>query len=181
MHQITAYGGLKGKLPFQQAVLQSPGFQPYPGNWQQDQLLQAFLQDLGVSTIDKARSLPYETLQSANINLTSISPYGSFTFAPTVDGSFVPALPGKLILQGSYNQNLKLIVGHNANETAYFVDPTAVTLADQAAYGAGVYAGCWRERIISPVLPSIAWRPLEGLRRRRDAVGTPPQEPPGEP
>jgi hypothetical protein len=58
---------------------------------------------------------------------------------------------------------------------------TAVTLADQAAYGAGVYAGCWRERIISPVLPSIAWRPLEGLRRRRDAVGTPPQEPPGEP
>jgi cholinesterase len=133
MHQITAYGGLKGKPPFQQAVLQSPGFQPYPGNWQQDQLLQAFLQDLGVSTIDEARSLPYETLQSANINLTSISPYGSFTFAPTVDGSFVPALPGKLILQGSYDPNLKLIVGHNANETAYFVDPSAVTLSDEIA------------------------------------------------
>jgi mycofactocin glycosyltransferase len=58
---------------------------------------------------------------------------------------------------------------------------TAVTLADQAAYGAGVYAGCWRERIISPVLPSIAWRPFEGLRRRRDTVRGPAQEPPGEP
>ena len=43
---------------------------------------------------------------------------------------------------------------------------TAVTLADQAAYGAGVYAGCLRERIISPVLPSIAWKPFEGLRKR---------------
>ena len=31
----------------------------------------------------------------------------------------------------------------------------AVTLADQAAYGAGVYAGCLRERLITPVLPSI--------------------------
>jgi len=43
---------------------------------------------------------------------------------------------------------------------------TFITLADQAAYGAGVYAGCVRERIISPVLPAIAWRPFEGLRTR---------------
>lgn len=28
MHQITAFAGLAGKAPFQQAVLQSPGFQP---------------------------------------------------------------------------------------------------------------------------------------------------------
>ena len=129
-HQITSYGGLKGPLPFQKAVLQSPGFQPYPGNWQQDQLLQTFLADLNVSTIDEARALPYEDLQSSNTNLVSISPYGSFTFAPTVDGSFVPALPGKLILQGSYDPNLSLIVAHNANETAFFVDPSAVSKAD---------------------------------------------------
>jgi len=43
---------------------------------------------------------------------------------------------------------------------------TVVTLAGQAAYGAGVYAGCVRERIIAPVLPVIAWRPFEGLRTR---------------
>lgn len=42
---------------------------------------------------------------------------------------------------------------------------TAVTLADQAAYGAGVYAGCLRERLITPVLPSVAWQPFEGLTR----------------
>lgn len=129
MHQITSYGGLKS-LPFQKAVLQSPGFQPYPGNWQQDQLLQTFLSDLNITTIEEARALPYETLQASNINLVSISPYGSFTFAPTVDGAFVPALPGKLLLQGSYGPNLSLIVAHNADETLYFVNQSAVSEAD---------------------------------------------------
>ena len=63
MHQITAYGGAKGKVPFQQAILQSPGFQPCPGSWQQDQLLQEYLQSLNVSTIQEARQLPYDTLK----------------------------------------------------------------------------------------------------------------------
>jgi hypothetical protein len=47
------------------------------------------------------------------------------------------------------------------------VRATATALADQAAYGAGVYAGCVRERTIAPVLPSVSWKPFEGLRRRR--------------
>jgi len=46
---------------------------------------------------------------------------------------------------------------------------TVETLADQAAYGAGVYAGCLRERLVTPVLPSVSWQPFEGLRRRRAA------------
>ena len=49
-----------------------------------------------------------------------------------------------------------------------------MTLADQAAYGAGVYAGCLRERLITPVLPSVAWQPFEGLRSRRRARTRPP-------
>ena len=44
---------------------------------------------------------------------------------------------------------------------------TARALAEQAAYGAGVYAGCLRERMISPVLPAFSVKPFEGLRRRR--------------
>jgi mycofactocin glycosyltransferase len=44
---------------------------------------------------------------------------------------------------------------------------TARALADQAAYGAGVYAGCLRERIISPLLPAVSAKPFEGLRSRR--------------
>jgi mycofactocin glycosyltransferase len=68
---------------------------------------------------------------------------------------------------------------------------TAVTLADQAAYGAGVYAGCLREGLITPVLPTVAWQPFDGLRSRKDrpkdrpkdpappGSGPPPPRPPG--
>jgi GT2 family glycosyltransferase len=44
---------------------------------------------------------------------------------------------------------------------------TACALAEQAAYGAGVYAGCLREHTLAPVLPAVSWKPFEGLRRRR--------------
>src|ERR1019366_7511596 len=50
---------------------------------------------------------------------------------------------------------------------------TAAALAAAACYGAGVYAGCLRERVISPVLPSIAWKPFEGLRKQRRERGAP--------
>ena len=33
-------------------------------------------------------------------------------------------------------------------------------LADEVAYGAGVYRGAARERLLSPLLPIVAWRPL---------------------
>lgn len=37
---------------------------------------------------------------------------------------------------------------------------TAAALADDVAYGAGVWAGCLTHRTPAPVLPEIAWRPL---------------------
>ena len=49
------------------------------------------------------------------------------------------------------------------------------TLADQAAYGAGVYAGCLRERTAAPLRPTVAWQQVAGLRR------TPPAGPPARP
>ncbi len=33
-------------------------------------------------------------------------------------------------------------------------------LADEAAYGAGVYRGVLTEKLLSPLLPAVAWRPL---------------------
>jgi hypothetical protein len=33
-------------------------------------------------------------------------------------------------------------------------------LADEVAYGAGVYRGALAERLLSPLLPAVAWRPL---------------------
>ena len=127
MHQITAYGGLRGKVPFQKAILQSPGFQPYPGNWQQDQVLQSYLTALNVTTIDQARKLPYESLRRANQDVVGQSPYGQFTFSPAVDGSFVPALPSNLLLHGAFDKSIRIMTGYNANETFLFVDKSNLT------------------------------------------------------
>lgn len=120
MHQITAYGGLKGPVPFQQAIPQSPGFQPFVSNQQQEEIFNGYLALLNVTTVDGARSLPYTQLQTANIIQVGLSSYGDFTYGPTVDGKFVPALPGELLLHGQYDKTLKLMLGHNADEVSKF-------------------------------------------------------------
>lgn len=126
MHQITAFGGLKGQAPFQQAVMQSPGFQLVPGSFQQQQVFDAFLKLLNVSTISEARQLPSSALIAANLAQVGLqSAYGLFTYGPVVDGLFTPALPGKLLLQGSYDKDLKIMVGHNADEGLLFTSPAA--------------------------------------------------------
>ncbi|KAI9780748.1 MAG: hypothetical protein M1839_006535 [Geoglossum umbratile] len=126
MHQITAYGGIPGdgKVPFQQAIMQSPGFLPIPSEFQQEESFTQFLDLLGVKTIDEARKLPSNDLALANSLMVINSSYGSYTWGPVVDGTFVPALPGKLLLQGAFDHNVKVMVGHNADEGLAFTDPS---------------------------------------------------------
>ena len=123
LHQVTAFGGLAGPAPFQQAVLQSPAFQNIVSYAQEEATLNTFLSLLNVSTVQEARQLPFEALQTANIVQVGGSPYGAFTYGPVVDGLFAPAIPGKLLLQGSYDHNLKLMLGHNADEGLDFTSP----------------------------------------------------------
>ena len=115
-HQITAFGGKEGKAPFQQAITQSPGFQPIVSNQQQEQTFKAYLALLNVTTLEEARQLPYKTLQKANAVQVGLAPYGSFTYGPVVDGNFAPALPGLLLQRGQYDTSLRVMVGHNADE-----------------------------------------------------------------
>lgn len=123
MHQITAFGGLKGPAPFQQAILQSPAFQNVASNLQQETTFDAFLSLLNVSTLEEARQLPSSALIKANVIQVANSSYGEYTFGPVVDGLFAPAIPGKLLLQGSYDHNLTLMLGHNADEGLLFTSP----------------------------------------------------------
>lgn len=123
MHQITAYGGLL-PVPFEQAVPQSPGWLPIPSNDRQENITLAYLALLNVSTIQEARQLPSAALIAANTAQIGLqASYGSYVYGPVVDGIFVPALPGKLLLQGNFAKNLKIMVGHNADEGVYFTDP----------------------------------------------------------
>jgi mycofactocin glycosyltransferase len=59
------------------------------------------------------------------------------------------------------------------------LDPARFTLgylADEAAYGAGVYRGALAARIAEPLLPRIAWRPLPRPARRQHLPGRLPEQ-----
>lgn len=123
MHQITAFGGLKGPVPFQQAILQSPGFLNIPSSLQQQRAFDKFLSLLNVTTIAEARQLPSSVLIATNALLVGQSSYGNYTFGPVVDGLFAPALPGRLLLQGSFDRSINIMVAHNDDEGLRFTDP----------------------------------------------------------
>ena len=117
MHQITAYGE-GGAAPFEQAIIQSPGFFPIVSNHQLEQIFNDYLSLLNVDAIEEARQLPFSELQRANVQQVEASPYGLYTFGPAVDGNFVPALPGELLLHGKFAKNVKIMLGHNGNEVS---------------------------------------------------------------
>lgn len=84
IHQITAYGGLKGRVPFQQAISQSGAFLMVPTNERQEWIFQKFLSLSGVDTLQEARNLSSEKLQLVNAILIGEAPYGDFTFSKSL-------------------------------------------------------------------------------------------------
>ena len=78
--QITAFGGTKGKAPFQQAIMQSPGFTPPNGRLEQEENFQTFLRLLNVSSLEQARTVSTEALQTANEYQIRTGRAGSWTF-----------------------------------------------------------------------------------------------------
>ncbi|KAH6714768.1 carboxylesterase family protein-like protein, partial [Leptodontidium sp. MPI-SDFR-AT-0119] len=124
MHQITAYGGTKGKVPFQQAIPQSPGWWPSQSNVQTENTYQTFLRLTNTSSLAELRALPSEALIRANAQqVVYESAWGQFTYGPVVDGNFVPLQPGQLLAQGNFGKDVRVMVGHNANEGALFTPP----------------------------------------------------------
>jgi carboxylesterase type B len=76
-----------------------------------------------VTSIDAARKLSSEAVITANAKQVGAADYGVFTFGPVVDGSFIPALPALLLGQGVFAKNVKVMVGHNADEGPLFTPP----------------------------------------------------------
>ena len=134
MHQLTAFGGLNGPPPFQQAILQSPAWLPIPSSNSQETAAQTFFKYANVSTLAEARALSTEAVQRANILTVAQASYGFFGFGPAVDGVFAPALPGRLLAQGSYAKNVPIMVGHNADEGLEFTNPALTNSTDLVAY-----------------------------------------------
>jgi acetylcholinesterase len=111
MHQITAYGGAKGKAPFQQAVPQSPGWSPVQSNVQTENTYQKFLQLTNATSLAQLRALPSEVIMRANAQQIAYdSAYGQFSYGPVVDGNFVPLQPGQLLAQGRFDRSVRVMV-----------------------------------------------------------------------
>jgi len=100
------------------AIPQSPGFLPVTSNHQQEKTFQDFIRLLNVSSINEARKVSTAKLQLANAITVGLAGYGGFTYGPVVDGDFQPALPGQLLAHGQFDKDVKIMVGHNANEVS---------------------------------------------------------------
>lgn len=133
MHQITAYGGWRG-VKFQRAIPQSPGWLPIPGQFVQENTTLNYLSLLNVTSIAQARNLSSAKVIGANTLQVANSNYGSFTYGPVVDGSFVPALPGISLLNGAYAHNVSIMAGHNTHEGVAFTPPYIQTDDQLAMY-----------------------------------------------
>ena len=126
-------------MPFQQAIPQSPGFKPITTNELQEQIFNSFLSYANVSTLQDARNLPTETLIQANTLQIFNADYGEYVYGPTVDGDFVPALPGLLLLHGQYDKSLRVMAGHNADEGLAFTSPFIINETDYEEYFANEF------------------------------------------
>ncbi|KAL3425899.1 acetylcholinesterase [Phlyctema vagabunda] len=125
LHHITAYGGKNGPAPFQKAILQSTAFVPSPSADTPEIIAQAFLRAANVTSIEEARGLSSEQLLAANKIAQASALFGTYVFGPAPDGSYVPDLPGKLLLNGSYDRTVTVMAAHNSNEAGRYTDPAA--------------------------------------------------------
>jgi len=124
LHQITAYGGSKGKAPFQQAFLESPAFSPNPYNWMQEEIFQRVLTLANATSLVDLRNMTSEQAIAVNTATIFNATYSNSGFGPVVDGFFVPELPTLLLAQGKYAKNVRAVLsGHNTDEGLIFANP----------------------------------------------------------
>jgi carboxylesterase type B len=129
MHHITAYGGDNVPSPplYHRAVVQSPGWVPQSNPSTLSLLYDKFELAAGCLTFNCLSSASEEALGFSNILLTFLASYGEFTWGPIIDGDYVPAEPGKLLLEGKFNTGVQVMAGHNYNEARLFTNPSITT------------------------------------------------------
>ncbi|KAI9671625.1 MAG: hypothetical protein M1829_004630 [Trizodia sp. TS-e1964] len=124
MHHLTLGGNNIALKPyFDQAILQSPAFVPQGSASQLEDSFQEFLRTANVSNLAELRNLAPEHLELANARMVYNSVYGLFTFGPSVDQFFVPALPGQLLDNKYFHRKVKLMVSYNSDEGLVFTPP----------------------------------------------------------
>jgi carboxylesterase type B len=124
LHHITASAGAEDRPVFNKAILESPGFFPQPDGAKDDATYEEFLNRTGAQNLAELRDKPTDAtiLMSANDEMTFRSPYGYFRFGPTIDGSYVPNLPG-ILLQNREFHSMPLLLGYTKLDGLLFTPP----------------------------------------------------------
>ncbi|MCJ1402457.1 hypothetical protein MMC11_005677 [Xylographa trunciseda] len=123
---LTSYGGVRGPVPFQKSLTQSAsGYASAPDV--AEGVFQYFLWTANVTSVQEARVLSSEDLRVANYIQVSGSRWGNFTYAPVIDGTYVPNQPIRSLLDGNFHQNVHIMQGHNSHEGLIFTPPYAQT------------------------------------------------------
>ena len=126
MHHIVAGGGQypdRRKPTMLAAIIQSPGFFPQPNGTKDDEMYTKFLELTGAKDVDGLLTADTKVLQDANAKMVHESQYGYFNFGPTVDFSYVPDLPGKLLAKNNFNYMPAMMVGHMKLDGLLFTPP----------------------------------------------------------
>jgi carboxylesterase type B len=157
IHHITAYGGeAEDDLPFQRAIIQSPGWETLDVEAIYKNTLTVASQVSGQTVADgKAlAALPFEVLDAVNKAIVFSSSNGSFTFGPTVDDAYVPAPADVLLLEGLFDSSPELMIGHNKNEAGMFVSPD-LDSEDEMLAGLQHMFASYREESVRYILQEL--------------------------
>lgn len=127
---VTSYGNTQD-IPFVQAVTQSP-YLLYISPTQQEVTYQQTLEYAEVTSYSSLQATTTQQLQVANaLVIGNASPYGTFSFGPVIDGSYLRDLPSVLLEEGRYKKSLKIVTGHCSDEGLLFTSPF---ITDSASY-----------------------------------------------
>ncbi|KAI0998492.1 hypothetical protein K3495_g9704 [Podosphaera aphanis] len=116
--------GNKDRTPFRSAILKSPTFQPLVPS--QSRLTLGKVLEMAhsisgqeIGGVNGLRKLPFKTLYAINAAVIHDSPFGTFTFGPTIDygkKSYVPDSPLHLLETNFNHSDVNVFVGHTKNE-----------------------------------------------------------------
>ncbi|KIX00728.1 uncharacterized protein Z518_09793 [Rhinocladiella mackenziei CBS 650.93] len=135
-HLLTLRGG-NGTVPFNQAILTSPGYRPHV-NRSADMtgIYHLFLNATNCSDISCLRGLPTDATAAANRDLLFNVPSSGWLgpligYGPIVDGDLVPDVPDRLLAQGKYHTSVeKVMTANMARDGQYSTSSHATSWED---------------------------------------------------
>ncbi|PVH68570.1 alpha/beta-hydrolase, partial [Cadophora sp. DSE1049] len=122
VQHMTAFGGTS-KPAFQKAFVGSAAVLMSGSPTQEDRSFLEYLQTANVSSLDEARAASSDTLIQANAAQIGGAGYGSFSFGPSIDGSFITEDSKALLKDGKFDKSISVLVAHNTNEGLGFAPP----------------------------------------------------------